>query len=212
MKKKTKAMDSHNNADVLRISQAELERRVAISSASIMKEMYELTTRQIQAEVGRQQALDIKANSLLAYIGISITVSLSIMTVAIPRLTGQPLSVIIYYIATAIILGFALVCGFLASFQAYKAIRISDEFLTLDEDAIFNADGIAAADEQPSDESQVTAYRQYLLPPLGIIMQNDCRANEKKADLIIHGQFYYIVMIGALFAVGLFLLGGKLLL
>src|SRR5438046_1833562 len=56
------------------LSREELKQRVKRSPA-LVKEIYEIAQRQVQAEVGRQGRLDAKATSLMSAVGLCLTVT-----------------------------------------------------------------------------------------------------------------------------------------
>lgn len=193
------------------ITRDQIQSAVEISAPSVIKEIYDIAMRQIQMEAARQTTIDGKATSLLATIGIAISVAMAILSASIPSLRGEDAATVAFFVLAGMIVVFALFSALMACRYAYMAIRITDEFRTIDEESVFNKDALSCAASQDSEERQATAYRQFLLPQLGEIMQNDFAVNDKKATLVLHGQQWYIAMVISLLLVGVLLIFGRLI-
>jgi hypothetical protein len=185
------------------LTEEEIRKAISIYSPAIVKELYETTLRQIQNETGRQSRLDSKATSLLTATGLSLTVA---FTLGGQLLIGQAdkwagMPPVAWKIAAGIY-WFTVGAGLVASVFAVSALRIRDEYRSINERNVFDAEVLDQTDQRDEKDEGITVYRRHLIPHMWVIAQKHSQNHNKKATKIRYGQGFF-----AGFLVGLVLIG-----
>ncbi len=194
------------------LTAAEIREALTLNSPSLVKEVYDIVYRQIQSEAARQSILDSKAGSLLAAVGLSLTLSL---TLGCQVLLGQYNALAAlpqwHRLSLVIALAAGMLCALVSSGHAVWSLKITGAYRTISGSDVFNKDVLRRANEhglsQGIDEQSVTAYRRYLMPQLWEIVQNDFAVHERKAKIVMRGQMFFLAFIASLVAISLLIAG-----
>jgi hypothetical protein len=183
------------------LSREELKKRVK-RSPLIVKEIYEIAQRQVQAETGRQARLDAKATSLMGAVGLCLTVAFTFgglvlkeATAFVAKLGDTRLSIINICFALAIFFGIG------AGALALKALLVKGTYLTMSEDAVFNEAALDTAESQEDSEVGLAAYRRFILVQLWDNARIHGRNHEVKAKDIRRGQICFALFLGCLLVI-----------
>lgn len=184
-----------------RHGKVELIRRLKRSSPELTNEVYELAKSQVQYEAGRQARLDAKATSLLTASGLAITLAFvfggALINLSLNREVGW--WIVVAYLA-------AVLCGLVAAWHAIKALRVREDYLTLNDEAVFNDEILTLADRMETETeggkgAGVRDYQRYMIVQLWEISRQHHANHEEKASWIKRGQSWLFGFIVALFLI-----------
>jgi hypothetical protein len=179
------------------LSRTELKKRVK-RPPLLVKEIYEIAQRQMQAEYGRQGRLDGKATSLLGGLGLCLTLTFTFGGLLITQAShfagmgDTRLSVIHACFASAILFGIS------TGVFALKALRVRGGYLAVGEDAVFNEKVLDVAENEEDPEVGLAAYRRFILVQLWDNARVHGRNNEDKAKDIRYGQICFALFLACL--------------
>ena len=180
----------------------EVTQATRVHSPKLVQELYEITQRQMKYESERQARLDSKANGLLALVSLSLTVLFTygggFLYTQRENLRGAGS----YWSASLVLLAVASLFGIGASILAVVALQVTRGYRTLDERSVFNTTQLRKYDNEANDDDSLKEYRRYLLPDMGEIVQKQFRIHERKASLILTGQWCYVLFLLCLMAIG----------
>jgi hypothetical protein len=174
-----------------------LQQRLTLGSPALVKELYQIAQRQLEAEKGRQFRLDAKATSLLTVAGLSLTVVLTFVGPAVLK-TSESFRTV--HAMTTFSFAVAVFSDTVAAILAVWALRVRD-YITVNEHAIFDPVLLAEADAEDDSgqpEAGVTEYRKALIIHLWIIAQTYQRTHAYRATLIRMGQTLFLFFLCAL--------------
>ncbi|WP_437627099.1 hypothetical protein [Sorangium sp. So ce1151] len=180
------------------LSQSEIQAAVHLTSATLIKEVYDISVRQVQSEGARQVIIDGKASTLLGAVGLSLTLSLAL---ASQLLSSQSLHYMFKQVL-AVILVVGTLCALLAAAHALMAVRITEKYRTLNEKDVFNRDILYTANAEEGDDGPASYYRRYLIPQIWRIAQLDSDIHERKARLVANGQRWFFGFVFCIAAIG----------
>lgn len=131
----------------------------------------------------RSTRLDMKANTLLAAIGL-----LGALVAVLQR--GE--------VASGVLLGFLALGGVLALASVVFAVRslLIAEHKRIPDTALFDAALLDRADEKDGRDG-VAEYQRHLLPAMWKSHQATCEVNDRKAAIVRWGQIFFICAVAS---------------
>lgn len=189
-----------------RLTKDELIARVCLGNDGLVEEIHALVLRQNQSEDQRETRLDGKAQGLLGAASLSLTFALGVGGLLLndpgnlSPLGGWRFLVIVLY-------AIALALGLFAAIWAGRALYVTADYQTVSDDNAFNAAELDAIERDAAGDPVVgrTLYRRYIVVQLWQIYRKHFDIHEGKADLIRNGQRLFLVFLGILLVVALFL-------
>lgn len=178
------------------LTQDQIKERMRLENLELVASIYDIVTRQVQAEVGRQTRLDAKATSLLTAAGVSVTLaSVFGSTLAVNASRFQPWIVWPYSVAVA--------CGLAAGFFSVWSLLVRDTYRTVSEEAVFDKESLEHADTQG-----LARYQRFMVVHLWMVYRENSAVHDRKALLIGRGQRFYLGFLATLLFVCVALLHG----
>lgn len=200
------------------LTEVQIRARLTINSPELVKELYDIAQRQVQAEVGRQTRLDAKATSLLTAAGLSLTVAFTFGSTLITK--PEAFETWHRFVVGAFAL--ALVLGLTAAILAVRALLVRDNYMTVNEAAVFDPEVLEDANDphalreidckEMKDEEKrkfgVMEFHKAMIVHLWTIAQQHLKNNEGKARLIKWGQRCFLGFLVVLLVVAVFIVLG----
>lgn len=174
----------------LSLSQDEIAAALKGRHADLIAEIYDVVRRQAEQHFARQARLDAKANSLIAAVGLVLTVLFSfggqvlLGSAVVPKLGPVWASMAVGVMAAA------TGCALKAAWNALGALRVRAGLGAIGDEAIFSAshlDRVEAVEEKDPGRG-IARYRSALIVAMWPALQQQYAAHEEKAALIKSGQ------------------------
>lgn len=184
-----------------RMTPGQLDEALTLHSPVLLKNLYEAAQRQITFETGRQGRLDAKATGLLQAAGLSLTVGSTFGAQLAARTTKAPALLLV-------VIGVVLVLGLAAAGMAIRALRVRQDYGTVNERTLFAKDLLADADSHEKDKQDeaVTMFYRTMTAHLWEIVQQQEKTHGDKAELIRKGQAFFGGFLLGVLVLGLVLL------
>lgn len=223
-----KSKRSEEGSDSGMLTPETLVERLRLSSAGVVEDLYNITFRQLQSESEREARLDNKAQALLVTSGLSVTVAFTFGgfilqhadKLKLSPLVTDTLGSSVMWVVAGLYLG-ALLLGLVTSALAVCALRVISTYRTISEEDVFDISELAAAEEEfkaeigaggekgpdykRANERAQARLRRHLVAHCWQIWQQHLAIHEKKAKTIAIGQLVFLLFLGLLFVIGVFI-------
>lgn len=159
----------------------EIRENIALRHPQLLKEVFEQARAIAAEEALRSGRLDLKANTLLAVVGL-----LGALVTVFLRNDVSKVGVMVLAAGT--------VPALVALAFAVKALLVR-QYSRVPDTALFSKSVLDSADEQKDEEDAVAEYRRFILPAIWEAHQTMSNINDERAKLVEHGQKAFFVAV-----------------
>lgn len=164
------------------------------NALKLMDDVYDVTVRQFKVESDRAASLDGKAGTLLAAVGVSVTLTTSIGATLLFEGTKSMSGDLRGLLAAAFII--AVLLGLASAALAVWAARISSYREPSSE--VLTGSAVTLAAEGDEDDLRKAIYRREVVQHLWICWDANFSVNERKAAKIQAAQYLFLAFISVL--------------
>jgi len=189
--------DGTKEETLFTLSDDEIIKRLSTDDEHIIGEIHKTCFDVLYKEEERTKFIDSKGSSLIGIIGLSSSLVLTLGGILIEKITNVTLPIIGCPIPGLVLLYFSSsVTLLIAIFYSFLTVRARSDWRCLKDEDIFNNGMI---------EQGINGYKRYMAAHAWYIFRNNFEINENKAGRLKRSQLLFIIGLGQLIPIIVFL-------